>query len=47
MAEPSRTAKQLQHLLTERIEAVPALRGRVTNVHGGGVIGRGLTACSD
>jgi hypothetical protein len=39
MAKPTRTAKQLQQLLFERIEAIPDLRGLVTDVHCGGVVG--------
>lgn len=41
MAKPTRTAKQLQQMLIERIEANPDLRGQVTDVHTGGVVGTG------
>lgn len=39
MAKPTRTAKELQQLVIDRIEAIPELRGQVTDVHRGGVIG--------
>lgn len=39
MAKPARTAVQLHALLIERIEAIPDLRGRVTDVHQGYVVG--------
>lgn len=39
MSKPTRTAEQLQQLLLERIEAIPDLRGQVTDVHRGGVVG--------
>lgn len=39
MPKPTRTAEQLQQLLLERIEAIPDLRGQVTDVHRGGVVG--------
>lgn len=35
----TRTAKQLQQTLLERIEAIPDLRGQMTGIHHGGVIG--------
>lgn len=38
MSKPTRTAEQLQQLLLERIEAIPDLRGQVTDVHRGGVV---------
>ncbi|WP_432731470.1 hypothetical protein [Variovorax sp. W6] len=38
MTKPTRTAKQLQQLLIERIEAIPDLRGQFTDVHRGGVV---------
>lgn len=38
-AKPTRTAFQLQRLLLERIEAIPELRGQVTDVHRAGVVG--------
>lgn len=38
-AKPTRTAFQLQRLLLERVEAIPDLRGQVTDVHRGGVVG--------
>jgi hypothetical protein len=39
MSKPTRTAAELRQLLIERIEAIPDLRGRTTDVHTGGVIG--------
>ncbi|WP_209546520.1 hypothetical protein [Variovorax sp. 1615] len=39
MPKPTRTAKQLQQMLIQRIEAQPGLRGQQTDVHRGGVIG--------
>lgn len=36
--KPSRTAKQLQALLKERIDAIPDLEGQVTDVELGGVV---------
>lgn len=39
MRKPTRTAKQLQQMLIQRIEALPGLRGQQTDVHRGGVIG--------
>ncbi|MGJ3704595.1 hypothetical protein [Variovorax sp. AFSI2.2] len=39
MSKPTRTAEQLQQLLLERIEAISDLRGQVTDVHRGGVVG--------
>lgn len=39
MAKPTRTAKELQQLVIDRIEAIPELRGQVTDAHRGGVIG--------
>jgi hypothetical protein len=39
MSKPTRTAAELQRLLIERIEAIPDLRGRTTDIHRGGVIG--------
>ena len=41
MAKSTRSAAQLQHVLIERIEAIPCLRGQVTDVHRGGVVGTG------
>lgn len=38
-SRPTRTAAELQALLIERIEAIPELRGRLTDVHAGGVVG--------
>ena len=38
MTRSSRTAEQLQQLLLERMEAIPDLRGQLTDVHRGGVI---------
>lgn len=38
MAKPTRTAEQLGALLLERIEAVPDLRGQMTDVYTGGVV---------
>ncbi len=38
MAKPTRTAKQLQALLQERIDQIPELRGVMTDVQAGGVI---------
>ncbi|MES2401839.1 MAG: hypothetical protein V4573_17745 [Pseudomonadota bacterium] len=38
MAKPSRTAKQLQVLIQERIDAIPDLAGQVTDVEMGGVV---------
>lgn len=38
MPKPTRTAKQLHQMLIERIEAIPDLRGQVTDVHRGRVI---------
>jgi hypothetical protein len=43
MPKPTRTAKQLQQMLIERIEAIPDLRGQVTDVHRGGVVGTGVS----
>jgi len=42
MAKPTRSAKQLHQMVLERIEAIPDLRGQVTDVHRGGVVGTGL-----
>lgn len=39
MSKPTRTAAELQALLIERIETIPELRGRYTDVHAGGVVG--------
>ncbi|HSU23985.1 MAG TPA: hypothetical protein VLK60_18965 [Variovorax sp.] len=39
MSRPTRTSAELQALLIERIEAIPELRGRSTDVHAGGVVG--------
>jgi hypothetical protein len=39
MAKPTRTAKQLQQMLIQRIEALPGLKGKQTDVHRVGVIG--------
>jgi len=39
MTKPTRTAKQLQQMLIQRIEALPGLRGQQTDIHRGGVIG--------
>lgn len=39
MGKPTRTAKQLQQMLIQRIEALPGLRGQQTDIHRGGVIG--------
>jgi hypothetical protein len=39
MPKPTRTAKQLQQMLIQRIEALPGLRGQQTDVHRGGVVG--------
>ncbi|RTD94416.1 hypothetical protein EJO68_11580 [Variovorax atrisoli] len=39
MAKPTRTAKQLQQMLIQRIENLPGLRGQQTDVHRGGVVG--------
>ncbi len=41
MTKPTRTAKQLRKLLLERIEAIPDLAGKETDVHRGGVVGTG------
>ncbi|HQS00776.1 MULTISPECIES: hypothetical protein [unclassified Polaromonas] len=38
MPKPSRTAKQLQALIQERIDAIPELQGQVTDVQIGGVV---------
>ncbi len=38
MTKPSRTAKQLQALLQERIQAIPELAGQTTDVDVGGVV---------
>ena len=43
MAKPTRTAEQLQQMLIERIEAIPDLRGQVTDVHRRGVVGTGVS----
>ena len=40
--KPTRTAKQLKVLLLERIEAIPDLRGELTDVHRGSVVGTGF-----
>lgn len=37
MKKATRTARQLQQILIERIEALPGLAGQVTDVHIGGV----------
>jgi hypothetical protein len=42
MAKPTRTAKQLHQMVLERIEAIADLRGQITDVHRGGVVGTGL-----
>ncbi|MDQ0038931.1 hypothetical protein J2W30_006719 [Variovorax boronicumulans] len=39
MGKQGRTAKQLQQMLIQRIEALPGLRGQQTDVHRGGVVG--------
>ncbi|MGF6528894.1 hypothetical protein [Variovorax sp. PvP013] len=39
MTRPTRTAAELHALLIERIEAIPELHGRRTDVHTGGVVG--------
>lgn len=39
MPKATRTAKQLQQMLIQRIEAQPGLRGRQTDVYRDGVIG--------
>ncbi|SFQ41171.1 hypothetical protein [Variovorax sp. 770b2] len=39
MRKQGRTAKQLQQMLIQRIEALPGLRGQQTDVHRGGVVG--------
>ncbi|RZL97309.1 MAG: hypothetical protein EOP73_25530 [Variovorax sp.] len=39
MSRPTRTAAELRALLLERIEAIPELRGQLTDVHTGGVVG--------
>lgn len=41
MPKSTRTAEQLQQLLLDRIEAIPDLRGQVTDVHRGRVVGTG------
>lgn len=38
MSKPARTAKQLQQLLLDRIDAIEDLRGQMTDVHRGGVV---------
>ncbi|MGJ7533899.1 MULTISPECIES: hypothetical protein [unclassified Variovorax] len=43
MPKPTRTAKQLQQMLIQRIEALPGLRGQQTDVHRGGVVGTGIS----
>jgi len=37
MPKTTRTARQLQQILIERIEALPGMAGQVTDVHLGGV----------
>lgn len=37
MRRPTRTARQLQAILIERIESLPGMAGEVTDVHRGGV----------
>lgn len=37
MSKPTRSARQLQQLLIERIEALPGMAGEVTDVHRAGV----------
>jgi len=37
MRKATRTARQLQQILIERIEALPGMAGQVTDVHLGGV----------
>lgn len=39
MPKPTRTAEQLQQLLFERLEAIPDLRGQLTDAHRGRVVG--------
>lgn len=39
MAKPTRSAAQLQQLLNERIDAIPDLKGQLTEAHRGRVIG--------
>lgn len=43
MPKPTRTAKQLQQMLIQRIEALPGLRGQLTDVHRSGVVGTGVS----
>jgi hypothetical protein len=43
MSKPTRTAEQLHQLLLERIEAITDLRGQMTDVHQGGVVGTGVS----
>lgn len=38
MTKPSRTAKQLQGILQERIAALPGMEGQATDVDLGGVV---------
>jgi len=42
MSKPTRTAQQLHQMVLARIEAIADLRGQVTDVHRGGVVGTGL-----
>jgi len=38
MPKPTRTAAQLQALIQERIDAIPELRGQVTDIQAGGIV---------
>lgn len=38
---PTRSAIELKRMLLDRIEAIPALRHQLTDVHRGGVVGIG------
>ena len=42
MNKSGRTAAQLKQMVLDRIEQIPELRGQVTDVHRGGVVGTGL-----
>ena len=38
MPKPTRAARELQALLQERIDAIPELRGQMTDIRAGGVV---------
>lgn len=42
MSKPTRTAEELRKMVLERIEGIPDLKGQVTDVHRGAVVGTGV-----